>query len=233
MKTSQTRSGLTLTEVLVITVFLLGLGVVLYPLFIPGKMTDCHRSTNLSKIKQIATASMIYCSDWDEWAPPYSTVTASSSSSEGRLDGAQAKWKAALDPYMKNDPVFFTNEWPFPQEAPTPYAKLNPITLARGTVDGVSSYGFSSEITPEFFGTPLGHLRLNLASPPNEFRELHGGSLESAPLYEDLAWIEREPNGRKRLARSSPRKDGKLQKVVCFFDGHAELQPVSDLVPSP
>jgi hypothetical protein len=231
VKSESRNSGLTLTEVMIITAFLLVVGVVLFPLFVPPKFTDGHRSTNLTKIKQIATASMIYCSDWDEWVPPYSTVTASSSGSERRLEGAQAKWRAALEPYIKNDPMFFTNEWQFPQEAPTRYAKLTPITLARGLVDGASSYGFGSEITPEFFGSPSGHLRLNLASPPQEFLELHGGSLESAPLYEDLAWVEREPNGRMRLARSSPRKDGKLQRLVSFFDGHAVLQPVSDLIP--
>lgn len=231
MNQAQRKTGWTLSEVLVITAIVLAAAALLYPAFVPGKYCDYGRSTNLSKIRQIATASLIYCSDFEEWVPPYSTVTASSSNFERRLEGAQAKWKAALDPYIKNDPMFFTNEWPFPRTSPSPYTKMEPLTLARGKVDGVSSFGFSDEITPELFGSPSGLLRLNTVSPPKEFLELHGDGLESAPLYGDLAWFEKESNGRIRLKRSSPRKDGKLQRVVSFFDGNAELQPVPDQLP--
>lgn len=213
------RDRISLGQILLVTLILGAGGALLYPLFARGRVGH-HPASNLSKLKMISLGSLFYSSDNEEWIPPYSSFDRRETDGPLILKGRQKDWKACLMPYVKQEDYFFTLTWPFPKERPL-YAKRQPIEAARGAVDGASSFGHTADITPRLFGTLEGHLRLNLAAPPPEFLDLHGGSVESVPLYEDPAWFWRDSFGRKRLVRSTPPNGGRLVRLVAFFDGSA------------
>lgn len=92
------RKGLTLMELLIvmaITTVLLGLILV-----IVGEvrsrtyMTQC-----MSNLRQIGLALRMYAQDWGGFAPPYST--------EWRARSQASQLVAALNPYLKNEAVWF------------------------------------------------------------------------------------------------------------------------------
>mgnify|MGYP001186374608 CR=1 FL=1 len=219
------RDRISLGQILLVTLVLGAFGALLYPLFAPARMGHSPTS-DLTKLKMISLGSLIYASDYEEWIPPYSSFDLRETDGPLILQGRQERWKACLMPYIKREDYFFTLSWPFPKERPL-YAKMQPVAAARGAVDGASSFGHAADITPRFFGTPEGNLRLNLATPPPDFLDLHGGRAESAPLYEDLAWFSKDAFGRKSLVRNSPSKKGRQVRLVAFFDGSAREEPDS------
>jgi len=95
------KRGFTLIELLVVIAIIAILAAILFPVFSRAR-ENARKTACLSNLRQIGTALMMYCQDWDERFPPawlcdphYAT---------GR--GSFVAWFPALGPYVKNQQVF-------------------------------------------------------------------------------------------------------------------------------
>ena len=62
------KSGFTLIELLVVIAIIAILAAILFPVFARARAKD-PQTACLSNIKQLALATLMYASDWDEHAP--------------------------------------------------------------------------------------------------------------------------------------------------------------------
>jgi prepilin-type N-terminal cleavage/methylation domain-containing protein/prepilin-type processing-associated H-X9-DG protein len=69
---SSSRSGFTLIELLVVIAIIAILAAILFPVFAQAKEA-AKKTSCLSQIKQIGTASMLYAGDYDDYAAPMMT----------------------------------------------------------------------------------------------------------------------------------------------------------------
>src|SRR3989475_4292561 len=83
------RRGFTLIELLVVIAIIAILAAILFPVFAQAR-EKARQATCQSNIKQIGTACMMYCQDYDECYPKLE-------------DGSPARMTVAnvLDPYIK------------------------------------------------------------------------------------------------------------------------------------
>jgi len=89
------RRGFTLIELLVVIAIIAILAAILFPVFAQAKLA-AKKTASLSNIKQIGTATQMYCNDYDDVVPiAYETNTYST-------------WDAGVQPYIKNWDIFFS-----------------------------------------------------------------------------------------------------------------------------
>lgn len=82
------RSGFTLIELLVVIAIIAILAAILFPVFAQAKVA-AKKTACLSNIKQLATATMIYLSDYDDVIP---------ANGEGMLPAGAGDW-STMEPY--------------------------------------------------------------------------------------------------------------------------------------
>ncbi len=111
MKTVR-RSGFTLIELLVVIAIIAILAAILFPVFAQAR-EKARQASCLSNLKQIGTATMMYCQDYDEGLPPkhFSSgelLKIGSTWLTDWVDGSTYwyNYEAALMPYVKNGDVF-------------------------------------------------------------------------------------------------------------------------------
>src|SRR5436853_3430185 len=96
------RKGFTLIELLVVIAIIAILAAILFPVF--ARAREKARATAcLSNNKQLATALMMYCSDYDENFPGWDDPRTATLFQQGY------GWQMivpALDPYVKNKQVW-------------------------------------------------------------------------------------------------------------------------------
>ncbi|MEI7576749.1 MAG: prepilin-type N-terminal cleavage/methylation domain-containing protein [Armatimonadota bacterium] len=142
------RKGFTLIELLVVIAIIAILAAILFPVFAQAK-DAAKKTASLSNVKQMATASAMYTSDYDGGYPtwsdyfalytqigaPYYYSAAGVQAVMGGPDGPQFYWDAKLHPYVKSD---------------------NPLTVSYGglwhspgasTANNLRSYGMSQCFT--------------------------------------------------------------------------------------
>ena len=87
--------GFTLIELLVVIAIIAILAAILFPVFARAR-ENARKSNCLSNLKQLGTAHMMYCQDYDERTASYQDVPAAA---------ATRSWMNMFEPYMKNTGV--------------------------------------------------------------------------------------------------------------------------------
>lgn len=95
------RRAFTLIELLVVIAIIAILAAILFPVFAQAK-TAAKKTLDLSNVKQIGTATYIYCSDNDDTTP---TINGRRGSNPAPYD---VDYYVALMPYVKNMDMFFS-----------------------------------------------------------------------------------------------------------------------------
>jgi prepilin-type N-terminal cleavage/methylation domain-containing protein/prepilin-type processing-associated H-X9-DG protein len=100
MLTKRQERGFTLIELLVVIAIIAILAAILFPVFSRAR-ENARKTACLSNLRQIGTALMMYCQDWDERFPPCALWDPNYAST-----GSFVAWFPALGPYVKNQQVF-------------------------------------------------------------------------------------------------------------------------------
>lgn len=97
MKTLQ--RGFTLIELLVVIAIIAILAAILFPVFAQAR-AKARQATDLSNIRQIGTAILMYAQDWDE-----RTAHSHHDLEEGQTVADLYPWYKPLQPYIKNNDI--------------------------------------------------------------------------------------------------------------------------------
>lgn len=97
----QRRLGFTLIELLVVIAIIAILAAILFPVFAQAKLA-AKKTSDLSNMKQIGTATLMYCGDYDDTLP--------------LINGNEHSYRVAADlqPYAKNRSIFKSPGSPYP-----------------------------------------------------------------------------------------------------------------------
>jgi len=87
------KTAFTLIELLVVIAIIAILAAILFPVFAAAK-ASAKQSVNLSNLKQIGTAAMMYASDYDDWLPI-----------DGTSGWGRYYWIFLFSPYIKGQPA--------------------------------------------------------------------------------------------------------------------------------
>ncbi len=128
--------GFTLIELLVVIAIIAILAAILFPVFSQAKVA-AKKTADLSNMKQISLALIMYCDDNDDQIPPCR---------EDLLNKGQTTWVDAIQPYTK---TVLLRRSPFDSSA-----AWNDPTTPRLTSYGINAY-FDFQ-HPPFYGYRLG-----------------------------------------------------------------------------
>ncbi len=221
-----TRRGFTLIELLVVIAIIAILAAILFPVFAQAR-EKARQTSCLSNMKQIGTASLMYAQDYDErvsrnW---YGEMGFEATTAPGDTP-ARYKWMDALQPYVKNTPVFTC-----PSASTLVYVartalKSGETTRKYGSYAYNRAYGgFDLDVDP----TPAGKSLAQFELPAETvwFAETVGGG----PYDFDFRWPDTASN--PVVTSTSPRKlalgpaeylierhQGKTNVLWC--DGHVK-----------
>jgi prepilin-type N-terminal cleavage/methylation domain-containing protein len=103
------KRGFTLIELLVVIAIIAILAAILFPVFSRAR-ESARKTACLSNMKQIGTALMMYCQDWDEAFPlnRFGSLDVRTAGSTGACNDntRSATWRTAIQPYLKNWDAF-------------------------------------------------------------------------------------------------------------------------------
>ena len=110
--------GFTLIELLVVIAIIAILAAILFPVFAKAR-EKAKQTACLSNMKQLALASLMYASDWDEhWAPcslagtnPTVYVDLQSTVCQNQWQGTAYAVHSLLQPYVRNAGIFACPSW--------------------------------------------------------------------------------------------------------------------------
>jgi prepilin-type N-terminal cleavage/methylation domain-containing protein/prepilin-type processing-associated H-X9-DG protein len=104
------RKAFTLIELLVVIAIIAILAAILFPVFAPAKVA-AKKTADLSNMKQMATASYMYYTDFDDTLYPYRTVgpnpfaadpNVGTGACSGNSSAKRQFWIVLINPYTKN-----------------------------------------------------------------------------------------------------------------------------------
>lgn len=147
--------GFTLIELLVVIAIIAILAAILFPVFARAR-ENARRTSCMSNLKQIGTATMMYLQDYDETYPvEYWSANGPGSYRlpDGRTFRGYAPWPLQLYPYIKSTQVFVCpstslpafaqgTEWPYTDNGSDPYVNEwgAPLPMSYG-INSWISYG--------------------------------------------------------------------------------------------
>lgn len=108
---SRKVSGFTLIELLVVIAIIAILAAILFPVFAQAR-TKARQASDLSNLKQIGTAMMMYTQDYDEIMLGAGQNIPGSQCGTGANPG-WAYWTLILNPYVKNKNVYWSPQFKF------------------------------------------------------------------------------------------------------------------------
>ena len=104
----QRRKGFTLIELLVVIAIIAILAAILFPVFAQAR-SKARQTSDLSNMKQLGTAMLMYVQDYDERYNP--TGNGNGASCPGEPSASWDLWPALLYPYVKNGQVFISPQF--------------------------------------------------------------------------------------------------------------------------
>src|SRR5947209_16515300 len=104
MPMKRREAGFTLIELLVVIAIIAILAAILFPVFAQAR-EKARQTTCLSNMKQWSIGTRMYLSDYDDTVVPCYLYSSSS---------FLQWWPDLLDPYVKNDKVWFCPDWKGP-----------------------------------------------------------------------------------------------------------------------
>ena len=228
------RSAFTLIELLVVIAIIAILAAILFPVFAQAR-EKARQTSCLSNMKQIGTAALMYCQDYDERTPRnwygvdgFEATTAVGDTPE------RYKWMDALQPYVKNTQIFTcasASQLPY---IPRTALQSGQTTTRYGSYAYNRAYG---QVDVESDTTPAGKSLAALALPSDTvwFAETVGGG----PYDFDFRWPDVASN--PTITTTSPRKlatgpaefiierhQGKTNILWC--DGHVKNASLDYLI---
>jgi prepilin-type N-terminal cleavage/methylation domain-containing protein/prepilin-type processing-associated H-X9-DG protein len=106
------RRAFTLIELLVVIAIIAILAAILFPVFAQAKEA-AKKSADLSNLKQLGTALMMYMGDYDD-TPGQTTWSERDTVTRVRLHSAKVHWSYTMQPYVKNLDIFYSPGDPNP-----------------------------------------------------------------------------------------------------------------------
>lgn len=186
------KRGFTLIELLVVIAIIAILAAILFPVFARAR-ENARKSNCLSNLKQLGTAHMMYCQDYDEMTASYQDVPAAA---------ATRSWMNMFEPYMKNTGVLNCPSAPgkFRVSTSGMYVSYYGVNITNVSVSGATW-------TYLFCYRPLAQIE-------NPAETLMIADLDTEGVY--LRWNSVENRANNVATRHS-------EGTCCaFFDGHAK-----------
>ncbi len=102
------RKGFTLIELLVVIAIIAILAAILFPVFAQAR-TKARQAADISNMKQIGLAMMMYMQDYDETYNP--TGNGDGANCPGEPQATWDLWPALVYPYVKNGAIFISPQF--------------------------------------------------------------------------------------------------------------------------
>jgi prepilin-type N-terminal cleavage/methylation domain-containing protein/prepilin-type processing-associated H-X9-DG protein len=112
------KRAFTLIELLVVIAIIAILAAILFPVFAQAKEA-AKKTADLSNLKQLGTALMMYNADYDDMGPQ-TTWSERDTQTRQRLHRAKIHWSYTMQPYVKNLDIFYSPGDPNPAVPNTP-----------------------------------------------------------------------------------------------------------------
>lgn len=109
MTGNRNRFAFTLIELLVVIAIIAILAAILFPVFAQAR-TKARQAADLSNLKQMGTALLMYSQDFDESMVPWNV---SGTPGDGCAKGGLIYWPALVQPYVKNTQIFISPQYQF------------------------------------------------------------------------------------------------------------------------
>jgi len=117
------KKAFTLIELLVVIAIIAILAAILFPVFAQAK-NAAKKSSDLSNVKQLNTALLVYLSDYDDTYPSAYFHRAFNPALGGTV-GGYIHWSAMVMPYVKNTDIFVSPGDKIGGHAPTCFSSAN------------------------------------------------------------------------------------------------------------
>jgi prepilin-type processing-associated H-X9-DG protein len=242
--------GFTLNQLIGWTAIILGLTILLYPIFSTPRRWEGHGISCLGNLKQLGIGMLMYTQDWDDTYPAAGASDHKGPGRSGRqsqesADFRSSLWVAQLLPYVKNPQIFTCpND---PGREPDRTSGLVPGATALFPV----SYGPNRLfVTPLEYGWKKGSVSVTRVEQPAQKYFLadcatpHGFDLDSIahlryPNYhlssQQNGWTPEQYRAAGRVAWpekvAEPLTRHNLGGNIAFADGHAQWVR-HDLIPN-